>query len=129
MPRYYLHLTDGKQVLNNHKGNDLAGNAAARDDAVALALDLKHSSAMPGWKIGLSLAVACCLILSTAAPPAVAGSVSDALKAMGDALNKVARGGDGCGGPKAPCPPPPPPPKRQTSKTGKPSLPSGGSRR
>ena len=20
MPRYYFHLTDGKQVLNNHKG-------------------------------------------------------------------------------------------------------------
>ena len=29
MPRYYFHLTDGKQVLNNHKGIDLPGNAAA----------------------------------------------------------------------------------------------------
>jgi hypothetical protein len=27
--RYYFHLTDGKQVLNNHKGIDLSGNAAA----------------------------------------------------------------------------------------------------
>jgi Domain of unknown function (DUF6894) len=36
-PRYYFHLTDGKQVLNNHKGIDLSGNAAAREDAVALA--------------------------------------------------------------------------------------------
>ena len=25
MPRYYFHLTDGKQVLNNHKGIDLSG--------------------------------------------------------------------------------------------------------
>jgi hypothetical protein len=49
MPRYYFHLTDGKQVLNNHKGVDLAGNAAARDDAVALARGLKHDTAMPGW--------------------------------------------------------------------------------
>ena len=31
MPRYYFHLTDGKQVLNNHKGIDLSGNAAARE--------------------------------------------------------------------------------------------------
>ena len=28
MPRYYFHLTDGKQLLNNHKGIDLPGNAA-----------------------------------------------------------------------------------------------------
>ena len=43
MPRYYFHLTDGKQVLNNHKGIDLPGNAAAREDAVALARDLKQA--------------------------------------------------------------------------------------
>ena len=49
MSRYYFHLTDGKQVLNNHKGIDLSGNAAARADAVALARDLKHGAAMPGW--------------------------------------------------------------------------------
>ena len=49
MPRYYFQLTDGKQVLNNHQGVDLAGNAAARDDAVVLARDLKHGNAMPGW--------------------------------------------------------------------------------
>jgi hypothetical protein len=45
MPRYFFHLTDGKQVLNNHKGIDLSGNAAARDDALALARDLKHGAA------------------------------------------------------------------------------------
>jgi hypothetical protein len=49
MPRYYFHLTDGKQVLNNHKGIDLAGNAAARDDAIALARGLKNGAAMPGF--------------------------------------------------------------------------------
>jgi hypothetical protein len=45
MPRNYFHLTDGKQVLNNHKGIDLPGNAAAREDAVA---DLEHG-AITGW--------------------------------------------------------------------------------
>ena len=49
MPRYYFHLSDGKQVLNNHKGIDLPGNAAAREDALALARDLKHGAVMPGW--------------------------------------------------------------------------------
>ena len=49
MPRYYFHLTDGKQVLNNHTGIDLPGNAAARDDALALARDLEHRVVMPGW--------------------------------------------------------------------------------
>ena len=50
MPRYYFHLTDGKQVLNNHKGIDLSGNAAAREDALALARDLEHEVVMPGWE-------------------------------------------------------------------------------
>jgi hypothetical protein len=49
MSRYYFHLTDGNRVLNNHKGVDLSGNAAAREDAVALARDLKHGAVMPGW--------------------------------------------------------------------------------
>jgi hypothetical protein len=49
MARYYFHLTNGKVVLNNHKGIDLPGNAAARTDAVALARDLKHGVTMPGW--------------------------------------------------------------------------------
>jgi Domain of unknown function (DUF6894) len=48
MPRYYFHLTDGKSVLDNHKGIDLAGNAAARADAVTLARNLRHEK-MPGW--------------------------------------------------------------------------------
>ena len=49
MPRYYFHLTNGEQVLDNHKGLDLPGDAAAREDAVVLARDLKHGAAMPGW--------------------------------------------------------------------------------
>ena len=50
MPRYYFHLTDGKNVLSNHQGIDLAGNAAAHADAVALADDLRRGTKMPGWK-------------------------------------------------------------------------------
>jgi len=49
MPRYYFHLTDGKNVLNNHKGVDLPGNAAARENAVDLARDLRLGETMPGW--------------------------------------------------------------------------------
>jgi len=49
MPRYHFHITDGSQLLNNHRGVDLAGDAAAREDAVALARHLKHSVAMQGW--------------------------------------------------------------------------------
>jgi hypothetical protein len=32
MPRYYFHLTDGKETLKNPKGLDLPGNAAAREE-------------------------------------------------------------------------------------------------
>jgi Domain of unknown function (DUF6894) len=50
MPRYYFRLTDGQRVLDNHQGIDLPGNAAAREDAMDLARDLKHGETMPGWK-------------------------------------------------------------------------------
>ncbi|HEY1747184.1 MAG TPA: hypothetical protein VGG11_10555 [Xanthobacteraceae bacterium] len=49
MARYYFHLTDGKQVLTNHKGVDLPGDAAARENAMVLARDLNHGSALPNW--------------------------------------------------------------------------------
>ena len=49
MPRYYFHLSDGKKVLSNHKGIDLSGNAAAREDALVLARELNHGAVMPGW--------------------------------------------------------------------------------
>lgn len=49
MSRYYFHLTDGNQVLKNHKGIDLAGDSAARNDALVFARDLKHGAVMPDW--------------------------------------------------------------------------------
>jgi hypothetical protein len=58
MPHYYFPLTDGKQVLDNHKGMNLAGDAAARDDAMELARDIAHRAAMPnrdrtGWFVAI----------------------------------------------------------------------------
>jgi len=35
--------------LENHEGIDLPGDAAARDDAIALARHLKHGVVMQGW--------------------------------------------------------------------------------
>jgi hypothetical protein len=52
MPRYYFRLTDGAAILENHEGLDLPGNAAARDDAIALARHLKHGDVMQGWNWG-----------------------------------------------------------------------------
>ncbi len=52
MPRYYFHLTDGKEDLNPHKGMDLPGNAAAREEALVLARDLKDGKLIPGRKWG-----------------------------------------------------------------------------
>ena len=49
MPRYYFHSHRRQTVLNNHKGIDLSGNAAAREDALTLARDLKHGAVTPGW--------------------------------------------------------------------------------
>jgi hypothetical protein len=49
MPLYFFRLTNGKQVLDNHHGIDLPGDAAARTDAVALARDLQHGATMPGF--------------------------------------------------------------------------------
>ena len=52
MARYFFRLTDGNQVLNNHKGIDLPGPAAAREDAVSLARDLRLGTIMPGFNWG-----------------------------------------------------------------------------
>lgn len=52
MARFYFRLTDGNQTLNNHQGIDLPGRAAAREDAVALARDLRLGAVMPGFKWG-----------------------------------------------------------------------------
>lgn len=48
MPRYHFHLTNGQEILDNPKGLDLPGNAAAREEAVVLARELKEGKAMPG---------------------------------------------------------------------------------
>jgi hypothetical protein len=48
MPRYYFHLTDGKETVKNPEGMDLSGTAAAREEAMVLARDLKHGKVMPG---------------------------------------------------------------------------------
>jgi Domain of unknown function (DUF6894) len=48
MPRYYFHITNGRETLENPKGMDLPGNAAAREEAVVLAKGLRHGKAQPG---------------------------------------------------------------------------------
>ncbi|HYY39037.1 MAG TPA: hypothetical protein VE801_14945 [Xanthobacteraceae bacterium] len=48
MPRYYFHVTNGRETLENPKGMDLPGNAAAREEAVVLANELRHGKAKPG---------------------------------------------------------------------------------
>jgi hypothetical protein len=54
MPRYHFHITNGRESLDNPKGMDLPGNAAARQEAVVLASELRHGKVMParnwqGW--------------------------------------------------------------------------------
>ena len=56
MPRYDFHLTNGDETLENHKGLDLPGDAAAREQALIVARDLKHGKLMPdrdwaGWVV------------------------------------------------------------------------------
>ena len=48
MPRYYFHITNAQERLDNPKGMDLPGNAAAREEAVVLAGQLRHGKEMPG---------------------------------------------------------------------------------
>jgi Domain of unknown function (DUF6894) len=48
MARYYFHLSDGKEVLKTGKGLELLGNAAAREEALILARQLKDGKVMPG---------------------------------------------------------------------------------
>jgi hypothetical protein len=46
--RYYFRLTNDKEEVKIPEGVDLPGNAAAREQAVVLARDLKHGRTMPG---------------------------------------------------------------------------------
>src|SRR5215468_1293880 len=48
MPRYYFHITNGQESLDNPKGMDLPGNATARQEAVVLASELRHGKVTPG---------------------------------------------------------------------------------
>jgi hypothetical protein len=48
MPRYHFHITNGQESLDNPKGMDLPGNAAARQEAVVLASELRHGQVKPG---------------------------------------------------------------------------------
>src|SRR5262249_58950993 len=48
MPRYHFHITNGRESLDNPKGMDLPGNAAARQEAVVLASELRHGKVKPG---------------------------------------------------------------------------------
>ena len=50
MPRYYFHLTDGNEVLDPHRGVELAGNAAAREEALVLARDIVEGKMLTGRK-------------------------------------------------------------------------------
>lgn len=46
--RYFFHLTDGKDELNPHQGIDLLGNAAAREEALRFAREVKAGKTLPG---------------------------------------------------------------------------------
>jgi hypothetical protein len=46
--RYFFRLTDGTNELNPHEGIDLLGNAAAREEALKFARDIKTQRAAPG---------------------------------------------------------------------------------
>jgi len=56
MPRYYFRLIKDHEVVKMPEGIDLPGNAAAREEAVALARDLKMGKIQPerkweGWLV------------------------------------------------------------------------------
>ena len=46
--RYFFRLTDGTNELNPHEGIELLGNAAARDEAMKFAHDIKSQKTLPG---------------------------------------------------------------------------------
>jgi hypothetical protein len=56
VPRYFLNLTDGQQVVEDPEGLELAGEAAAREEASVLARDLiqHQDSDWSGWMITIT---------------------------------------------------------------------------
>jgi hypothetical protein len=49
MARYYFHLTDGTDVLDDPDGLDLPGKAAARAEAMLVAADVKTRFKPRDW--------------------------------------------------------------------------------
>ena len=59
MARYYFHLTDGKQTIDDAEGLELAGEAAAREEARLFARDLATGKLMTdrdwsGWRVAIA---------------------------------------------------------------------------
>jgi hypothetical protein len=58
MPRYDFRLVNGDEVIKLPQALELPGPAAAREDALALARDLKDGKVMPerdwsGWQVAI----------------------------------------------------------------------------
>jgi hypothetical protein len=58
VPRYHLSITDGNETLDNPKGFELPGDAAARNEALLLAQQLKDGRLFPdrdwdGWFVSI----------------------------------------------------------------------------
>lgn len=49
MPRYFFHLTDGTSVLDDPDGLELPGDAAAREEAMLVAVDVKTRFRPRDW--------------------------------------------------------------------------------
>jgi hypothetical protein len=59
MSRYYFHLTDGNQTVDDADGLEFAGEAAARDEARLFARDLASGKVMndrnwSGWMVAIT---------------------------------------------------------------------------
>ena len=56
MPRYFLNLTDGQQVVEDPEGLELPGEAAAREEAAVLARDLvaHQEGDWRGWSVAIT---------------------------------------------------------------------------
>jgi hypothetical protein len=59
MAHFYFHLTDGRQTLDDAEGLELAGEAAAREEARLFARDLALGKLMAdrnwsGWRVAIA---------------------------------------------------------------------------
>ena len=58
MPRYMFRITDGNQVLADQEGLEMAGDAAAREEAAKFARDLQERRTLQdrdwsGWFVSI----------------------------------------------------------------------------